>query len=95
MDATHGLRACSTESTGRASEGKTRPRGRPPTDHALVTARVAALVEQNPQISIRALARTAGFGRPAVRAARSRLREAARWVSNPDSAFLAGGEDGS
>jgi hypothetical protein len=89
MAVTHGLSARTTESSGRASgDGATRPRGRPPTDQTLVTAQAAALIEQNPRISIRALALSLHVGRPAARAAVNRLEEAARWACNSESAFL-------
>lgn len=60
-----------------------RQRGGQPTDHAVVTARVAVATSINPGISIRQLSVLCRARRQAIREAMSRLEEADRWVREP------------
>ena len=67
--------------------------GRPRTDHARLTARVAAAREVDPSISVRALARLLRVGREPVRLALERLADARGWAENPHNGISSTRED--
>jgi hypothetical protein len=74
-----------------------RVRGRPPTDHLRVLARVEVLRALDPQMSIRQLAVRCRVGRPAIRLALDRLDEAQGWVCKTQKdlrAAVGGGRGG-